>query len=593
MNRVKVLAVAPYESMRDVISSVAAARDDIEVTTLVGNMERGAALVQACDQSLYDVIISRGGTARRIMDVTSLPVIEIELTPGDIHSALAAVSASKRKFAVAGFPGIAEAAATLCDILSIDVQIVTIHDDAEARAVFPRLKAEGVELLLCDMVGVDAAPSVGMETVLITSGVKGVEDALNKAATYFSSFDRAKLASAVYDAELAAAEESLVVLGATGQLLFAAPEMSVSPAIRKLLYRMVPTVLADGKLNVTRPVGSKDYRVHAAAIDFKGERCVAFRYACEGSRLPVSTPGVRFYESAEKDMLRISRHYGSPGYGLLARAEKLGRSDLPVLVCGEKGTLAGSVAGYICMNGLLSERDCCVIDCAAVGAKGWNKLLGNSGLLSFRTGTTVLFDHLLELPDRDIEQLVDFLRSADLIRQLRMVFTFTTGSLPGREQAVIKLLTEKLFCVVLALPPLREKGEALREIVDNCLTYVCADMGVRRPAVEAGGTELLLRYGWPRNFPQLHRVVTELVSASDGTIITAAQIEDILAHESGQVGLGSAAAGNIDLSGTLEDISYRVVRQVLAEEDMNRTRAAKRLGISRATLWRILGREPE
>jgi len=26
---------------------------------------------------------------------------------------------------------------------------------------------------------------------------------------------------------------------------------------------------------------------------------------------------------------------------------------------------------------------------------------------------------------------------------------------------------------------------------------------------------------------------------------------------------------------------------------MNRTRAARRLGISRATLWRILGREPE
>ena len=593
MNRVKVLAVAPYESLRDVITSVAAARDDVEVTTLVGNMERGAALVQALDQSRYDVIISRGGTARCIMDVTSLPVIEIELTPGDIHSALAAVSASKRKFAVAGFPGIAEAAATLCDILNIDVQIVTVHNDAEARGIFPRLKAEGVELLLCDMVGVDAAPSVGMETVLITSGVKGVEDALNKAATYFSSFDRAKLASAVYDAELAAAEEALAVLNPAGQLLFAAPEMAVSPSIRKLLFRMVPAVLADGRLSVSRPVGSKDYRIHAAAIDFRGERCAVFRYVCEGSRLPVSTPGVHLYESAEKDMLRISRHYGSPGYGLLARADKLARSDLPVLVCGEKGTLAGPVAGYICMNGLLSERDCCVIDCAVVGARGWDKLLGHSGLLSFRTGTTVLFDHLLELPDRDIEQLVDFLRATDLMRQLRMVFTFTTGALPGRERAVTKLLTEKLFCVMLSLPPLRERGGDLEEIVNNCLTYVCADMGVRRPVLESGGLELLLSYSWPRNFPQLHRVIAELVGAGDGAVITVAQIEAILAHETDRVSLSSQAAGNIDLSGTLEDISYRVVRQVLAEEDMNRTRAAKRLGISRATLWRILGREPE
>ena len=50
---------------------------------------------------------------------------------------------------------------------------------------------------------------------------------------------------------------------------------------------------------------------------------------------------------------------------------------------------------------------------------------------------------------------------------------------------------------------------------------------------------------------------------------------------------------DLDLSGTLEDIDYRVVVQVLAEEGMNRSRTARRLGISRATLWRILGREGE
>ena len=42
LSKVRILLVAPYEGMRDVVRSVAAARDDIEVTTLVGNMERGA-----------------------------------------------------------------------------------------------------------------------------------------------------------------------------------------------------------------------------------------------------------------------------------------------------------------------------------------------------------------------------------------------------------------------------------------------------------------------------------------------------------------------------------------------------------------------
>ena len=163
MNRVRILAVAPYEGMREVLASVAAGRDDVEVTTVVANMERGAAYVERCDQSRYDVIISRGGTARLIQEVADLPVIEIELTPIDIRNALSQVSGSNRKFAVAGFPSIVEAAATLSDILNMGIQIVTVRDDTEARSVLPLLRQQGVELLLCDMVGMEAAPDVGLE----------------------------------------------------------------------------------------------------------------------------------------------------------------------------------------------------------------------------------------------------------------------------------------------------------------------------------------------------------------------------------------------------------------------------------------------
>ena len=219
MNKVRILAVAPYEGMCDVLTSVAAGHDDVELTVLVGNMERGAEAVARCDQSRYDVIISRGGTAQLLQDVANLPIVEIELTPIDIRNALSQVSGSNRQFAVAGFPSIVEAAATLSDILNMGIQIVPIRDDSEARTVLPQLRQQGVELLLCDMVGMEAAPAAGLEGVLITSGVKGIEDALNKAATYFSSEDRAQLAAAVFDGELAALGENLVVLNAGGQIV--------------------------------------------------------------------------------------------------------------------------------------------------------------------------------------------------------------------------------------------------------------------------------------------------------------------------------------------------------------------------------------
>lgn len=575
------------------LSSVAAWRDDVEVTTVVANMERGAAYVAHCDQSRYDVIVSRGGTARLIEEVADLPVIEIELTPYDIRSALSQVTGLNRNFAVAGFPSIVEAAATLSDILNLGIQIVPIRDDTEARTVLPLLKQQGIELLLCDMVGMEAAAAVGLEAVLITSGVKGVEDALNKAATYFSSVDRARLAADIYDAELAAYGENLVVLNAGGQVVFAAPETAVPPVLRKLLGRMVPAVLSDGQFTASRPAGSKEYAISACAVTFRGERCAVFRFRSKGYRLPVSTPGVRFYDSSEKDMTRISRHYGTPDSCQLIRADKISQSGLPVLVTGEKGTLTRSMAGYICMNGLLSERDCVVIDCSAVGSKGWAKLMGQSGLLAFRTGSTLLFDRLLEMPDRELERLIDFLQTADLARELRLVFSITTGLYPQREQAVIRLLCERLYCIRMDLPPLRERELALRSVIEGCITCVCADMGVRAPQVEESGMQMLLGYSWPRNYPQLYRVVSQLVADCKDGSLSAAKVEAVLDFERSQVILHPQKHADLDLSGTLEDIDYRVVVQVLAEEGMNRSRTARRLGISRATLWRILGREDE
>ena len=133
----------------------------------------------------------------------------------------------------------------------------------------------------------------------------------------------------------------------------------------------------------------------------------------------------------------------------------------------------------------------------------------------------------------------------------------------------------------------------MASVLESCLTCICADMGMRVPETEPLGWEMLLGYDWPRNYPQLYRVLTQLVVDCRDGCITAGQVERILREERAKIVLKPGVRGDIDLSGTLEDIDYRIVMQVLAEEGMNRSRTAKRLGISRATLWRILGRESE
>ena len=48
--------------------------------------------------------------------------------------------------------------------------------------------------------------------------------------------------------------------------------------------------------------------------------------------------------------------------------------------------------------------------------------------------------------------------------------------------------------------------------------------------------------------------------------------------------------GEISLRGTLEEINGQIVRRVLEECGGNQTQAAKRLGICRTTLWRMLNK---
>ena len=83
----------------------------------------------------------------------------------------------------------------------------------------------------------------------------------------------------------------------------------------------------------------------------------------------------------------------------------------------------------------------------------------------------------------------------------------------------------------MRLPPLRERADSMAAVLDNCLTSVCADMGIKPPALDEAGRAQLLRYDWPRNYPQLYRVLTQLAADSRDGVISAEQTAAVLREE--------------------------------------------------------------
>ncbi len=103
--------------------------------------------------------------------------------------------------------------------------------------------------------------------------------------------------------------------------------------------------------------------------------------------------------------------------------------------------------------------------------------------------------------------------------------------------------------------------------------------------------ELLQNFQWPHNYTQFRRVLGDLAVTAPGQAITAESVRQLLRKER-HVGAFALRAENaavpLDLGRSLEEINQDVARRVLEETGGNQTAAAKRLGISRTTLWRLL-----
>ena len=62
---IRILGIAPYEALRAAMVKIAKNRPDLSVDIYLGNMKEGVDIAKFHQNENYDVIISRGATARK------------------------------------------------------------------------------------------------------------------------------------------------------------------------------------------------------------------------------------------------------------------------------------------------------------------------------------------------------------------------------------------------------------------------------------------------------------------------------------------------------------------------------------------------
>jgi two-component system response regulator AtoC len=148
-------------------------------------------------------------------------------------------------------------------------------------------------------------------------------------------------------------------------------------------------------------------------------------------------------------------------------------------------------------------------------------------------------------------------------------------------------LAFRLTAVRFTVPPLRQRREDIAPLAQELLTRICARYQQRPVILGPGAMARLLQHNWPGNVRELASVLeAALLEAANGVI----RAEDLLlsteppANKSGQQ---PARIENL----ALDAVILNHVQYVLEINHGNKLRAARQLGISRSTLYRILGHD--
>lgn len=297
--------------------------------------------------------------------------------------------------------------------------------------------------------------------------------------------------------------------------------------------------------------------------------------------------------------------------------ERAARCAEPVLLFGETGSGKTYLARLIHESGARARRPFQAVNCTAIPEALFERELfghvrgaftgarqSSIGLVEAASGGTLFLDEIGELPLTMQSKLLTALEE-HWVRRLGAttvipidvrVITATNASLT--EMVQLRRFRHDLYHRIAVLtfrvPSLRERGDEFPQLVNYLLRR--ASTGGAPPIVSDDAYKLLAAYDWPGNIRELDNVLRRAVIFAEGGTIRpqdlAEEIRDrrhLHRHDGGAS--NRPVSARYQWTGT-PDEELRRVHDALTAESGNRTRAARRLGMSRSTLWVKIQRAP-
>jgi two-component system response regulator HydG len=281
-------------------------------------------------------------------------------------------------------------------------------------------------------------------------------------------------------------------------------------------------------------------------------------------------------------------------------------SEASVLILGESGTGKELIANAIHQGSNRVDKRFIKVNCAALPETLLeSELFGHEkgaftgavgrkpGRFMLADGGTIFLDEIAEMATPLQAKLLRVLQERELeplgsTRTVKVDIRIIAASNKNlREEVEKNTFREDLFyrlnVVPIQIPPLRDRKEDIPLLVEHFLRVYNEKNSRNVHGFHPRALDGMMRYEWPGNIRELENVVERAVIMARDDYVPFAELPDSIREATGHT-LTQEIREGIRPGMTIKEMERELILKTLEENEGNRTRSARILGITRRTL---------
>lgn len=627
---IKIHFIVPYPELKqvlDVVFNNHRYKDKlIKTVSVVGVDEIAGVHLNDCD-----VVIARGYAARYLRaSGIEIPIVDIVISGYDVFRSVQECKElyQPRKVAFIGFYSAFTGVEDFSNMLGCKLKIYNPKDYDEVDVVIKQALKDGCDVVIGGQYVVGQAKKMGINSILIKTGEEAIYTAIDEAVRTHGIISQERIKSKMYQIITQSSNEGILYIDenkvvnvsnktACNILGISGKEHTLSGPLTVFSNEYAKVISSGEEINgELKNVGSVTISVDYTPVIDNGDVAgvvISFQNITKVQQLEVqirrklSSKGL-YAKYNFKDIIHSSKLVKDT----IEIAKRYAVSSSNIMLVGETGTGKELFAQSIHNSSERSEGPFVAVNCAALtenlleselfgyveGAFTGAAKKGKMGLFELAHNGTLFLDEIGEISLSMQSKLLRVLQEKEVRRigddkvisvDARIICATNKNLrrqvLNGvfRQDLLYRLDVLKIF-----IPPLRARGDDVKQIFEFLINRICEKNGQNTPDITQGALEVLQSYDFLGNIRELRNIAERVnVIRLEDNFISKEDMERALFPDDVDDEIIYMVQETKKVN---EDEEIKNIKKALSESRGNQTKAAKILGVDRSTLWRKINK---